>query len=108
MSVKSLPCHAKPMFYQFAMLQGNVDDGGDNGLSGQCKSTSSVSITDTEVSLSKLSLVDENQQGKDCCSAELEVRLMYSSFYVLCRKCTILHEIMLSLSWPVFVFSTIL
>ncbi|MCD7470624.1 hypothetical protein HAX54_010606 [Datura stramonium] len=52
--------------------QGNVDDGGEDSLSGQCKSTDSVSISDTEVSLSKLSLIDENQQGKDCCSAELE------------------------------------
>lgn len=108
MSVKSLPCHAKPMFYQFAILQGNVDDGGDDSLSGQCKSTSSVSISDTEASLSKLSLLDESQEGKDCCSAELEVRLMASSFCVLCMKSTILNEIMLSVSWPVFVLSTIL
>lgn len=53
--------------------QGNVDDdGGDDGLSGHCKSTSSVSVSDTEVSLSKLSLIDESQQGKDCCYAKLE------------------------------------
>uniref|UniRef100_M1AAD5 Uncharacterized protein n=1 Tax=Solanum tuberosum TaxID=4113 RepID=M1AAD5_SOLTU len=53
--------------------QGNVDDdGGDDGLSGHCKSTSSVSVSDTEVSLSKLSLIDESQQGKDCCYPKLE------------------------------------
>lgn len=80
--------------YQFAILQGNVDDGGDDSLSGQCKSTSSVSVSETEVSLSKLSLIDERQPGKDCCSAELEVCLMASIFSVLCM----LNEIMLSFS----------
>ncbi|XP_055824695.1 uncharacterized protein LOC129893220 isoform X2 [Solanum dulcamara] len=57
---------------QSAILQGNVDDGGDDSLSGQCKSTSSVSISDTEATLSKLSLLDESQEGKDYCSSELE------------------------------------
>ncbi|KAF3667332.1 putative multiprotein-bridging factor 1b-like [Capsicum annuum] len=52
--------------------QGNVDDGGDDSLNTQCKSPISGSISDAEASLSKLSLIDENQQGKDCCSAKLE------------------------------------
>ncbi|KAK4342122.1 hypothetical protein RND71_037938 [Anisodus tanguticus] len=52
--------------------QGNADDGGEDFLSGQCKTTNSISISDTEVSLSKLSLIDETQQGKDGGSSELE------------------------------------
>ncbi|CAN4102963.1 unnamed protein product [Withania somnifera] len=53
-------------------VQGNVNDGGEDCLSGQCKSTNSAGISDTEASLAKLSLNDENKQGKDCYSAELE------------------------------------
>ncbi|KAJ8532316.1 hypothetical protein K7X08_012239 [Anisodus acutangulus] len=52
--------------------QGNADDGGEDFLSGQCKTTNSISISDTEVSLLKLSLIDETQQGKDGGSSELE------------------------------------
>jgi len=79
-------------------LQGNVDDGGDDSLNTQCKSPISGSISDAEASLSKLSLIDENQQGKDCCSAKLEVCLIASSFCLLCIKYTIINEIMLSVS----------
>ncbi|XP_059282761.1 uncharacterized protein LOC132036438 isoform X1 [Lycium ferocissimum] len=57
---------------KFDIMQGNADGGGEDCLAGQCKSTNSVSISDTEASLSKLSLIDESKQGKDGGSAELE------------------------------------
>ncbi|CAN4104248.1 unnamed protein product [Withania somnifera] len=53
-------------------VQENVNDGDEDCLSDQYKSTNSVGISDTEASLSKLSLNAENKQGNDCCSEELE------------------------------------
>ncbi|OIT00195.1 PREDICTED: uncharacterized protein LOC109228749 [Nicotiana attenuata] len=53
--------------------EGNADDdGGEDCLSGQCKTTNSVSISNTEESLSKLSLINESQQGKGAGSTDLE------------------------------------
>ncbi|XP_075079330.1 uncharacterized protein LOC107792622 isoform X1 [Nicotiana tabacum] len=57
---------------QFDMLQGNVDDGGEECLSGHCKTTNSVSVSSIEASLSKVSLINESQQGKCGGSTELE------------------------------------
>ncbi|XP_016581117.1 uncharacterized protein LOC107878587 isoform X2 [Capsicum annuum] len=70
--VNSLPTIVPSAGDTQVKAQGNVDDGGDDSLNTQCKSPISGSISDAEASLSKLSLIDENQQGKDCCSAKLE------------------------------------
>lgn len=69
------------------MLQGNVDDGGEECLSGHCKTTNSVSVSSIEASLSKVSLINESQQGKCGGSTELEVRL--TAFCVLFIKLTV-------------------